>query len=191
VQGQLCTEFRSALSVYSEHLSLSSETQRNFCRGCGLGLFVRCHMHWHRPFLPIHRFGGLAAAFGLIWPRSVRCGRRLARPPPPRRAPPARRRTAEQLTGAHPRPAQEAPRPAPLTCASSRVWRDRPGGEGRGGCTGGAVAERQQAADGSLAPLTAPHRPTLSALGGLPGNAAHLAHRRAFVWVSAAHYRAD
>jgi hypothetical protein len=81
VQGQLCTEFRSALSVYSEHLSLSSETQRNFCRGCGLGLFVRCHMPWHRPFLPIHRFGGLAAAFGLIWPRSVRCGRRACQAP--------------------------------------------------------------------------------------------------------------
>ena len=100
---------------------------------------------------------------------------------------------AEQLVGAHPRPAQEAPRAAPLTCASSKVC----AANVLAGKAEGAAQEerllRQQAADGSPAAHRppAPHRPPLSALGGLPRNAAHWAHRRAFVRVSAAHYCAD
>ena len=64
-------------------------------------------------------------------------------------------RTAEQLVGAHPRPAQEAPRAAPLTCASSKVC----AANVLAGKAEGAAQEerllRQQAADAS----PAAHRP--------------------------------
>jgi hypothetical protein len=94
--------------------------------------------------------------------------------------------------GAHPRPAQEAPRAAPLTSASSRV-NDAIVLPGK--AEGAAQKERllRDSRQQTRLPRRSPppHRPTLSALAGrlllLLGNAAQLCLR----WESAAHYRAD